>query len=362
MCGIIASFNYDKNKKIPVNRFIVNQYQKQIQRGTQGFGVMMIDEKNKIRIERSVRDSKAIADIYLNPTQKMIFHHRLPSSSENTIKQTHPIEIDNGSLKDKYFVIHNGVIQNASERLQYQSKELGFDITTHEDDMANDSEALAIDIARFIEKQTNKIKSAGSAAFIAIRVDKETNEVKKIYYGRNNNPLKLAMTRGSIKISSEGPGVKIKEDMLYGFDLENYKISKTKMAIPESMVEEKEEIGFQEPTENRERNKAEKEFEKQYGKPMEEKEKENNLELDEILEDEATSHMPQIEEELFFLIQQMTDRDNLFSEEIDNMITEYLPILIEQLKILHKDVKNTFTQELIKEAEELRRQPSLITE
>lgn len=237
MCGIVAAFD----KKKDVNEDVLLQFEDQSSRGTNGFGSMFIDDKGKFNIMRATGQIKAILDIKLAPTKMLIFHHRQPSSSKNKISQTHPIKISAGDLKHDYYIVHNGVIHNHEERKKVHNDELGYVYSTEvegegwggkKESMYNDSETLGYDIARFIEGQDNKIETVGSAAFIMAQIDKKSEKVLKVFYGRNNgNPLKLAKSRDFLFLSSEGKGEEIKPDMLYSFSPDDFKITKKKMAI-----------------------------------------------------------------------------------------------------------------------------------
>ncbi len=222
MCGIIAAFNADKNK--PVNEWIINQFEDQKSRGTEGFGLILIDQKKEIILKRATESAKAIVDLYLNKTNMIVMHHRTPSSTPNLLAQTHPIMIKNKILKNEYLIIHNGVISNDNE-IKTEHEKLGFKYNTEMKSgygaaSFNDSEALAIETARFIEKQTDKINIEGSAAFIAVQIKK--NKIINVFFGKNESAeLKLSATRGKIRISSEGEGNEIKPYILYSFNLEN---------------------------------------------------------------------------------------------------------------------------------------------
>ena len=248
MCGIVAAFDKEAN----VNNDVLLQFEDQSSRGTNGFGSIFFDETGAYDIDRSTGQIKAIIDVKLREAKQLIFHHRQPSSSKNKISQTHPIWIDSGTLKHKYIIVHNGVIYNSDEIREYHEEELGYNYSTLKDDvgyggqvekMYNDSEVLGYEIARFIEGQSKHIQSAGSAAFIIVQVDKKSDKIIKIFFGRNSrNPLNMASNgRTRITLSSEGKGANIKEDMIYSFTPNNYKISKKKMLIPTSIPMTKEE-------------------------------------------------------------------------------------------------------------------------
>ena len=248
MCGIVAAFD----KKVNVNNDVLLQFEDQSSRGTNGFGSIFLEEDGSFGLERATGQIKAIIDIKLKEAKQIIFHHRQPSSSKNKISQTHPILIESGDLKNKYFIVHNGVIYNSDERRKYHEEELGYNYSTLKEEkgwgetkewMYNDSETIGYDIARFIEGQTKKIKSAGSCAFIVARVSKKTGKINRVYFGRNeSNPLHLASNgKSRITLSSEGKGDNIKKDMLYSFKLSDYKIVKKKMTVPTTATMTKEE-------------------------------------------------------------------------------------------------------------------------
>lgn len=233
MCGIIG-FADPKN---PVNELVANQYEDQHSRGDKGFGIINIEDDGSYVVNRATEGAKFMYDLYKKESKCMIVHHRWPTSSPNYLSQTHPIVVDNKSLKHKYLVIHNGCVSNTYE-LKKEHEKLGFTYTTAEtfitkssweQEKFNDSESLAIEVARFIEKQTDKIDILGSAAFIAVQIDKKKDKVINLFWGRNaGNPLNMSFSNGKLRLSSEGEGENIKEFMLYSWDLKG-KIQKRKM-------------------------------------------------------------------------------------------------------------------------------------
>lgn len=242
MCGIIAAFNFGNNKE-NVNKDVVNQLEDQISRGQSGFGITTIDEKNIVKTERATELTKALLDLRFNLSKMIIMHHRTPTSSENKISQTQAILVSNGSLKYNYLVCHNGMIQNDLEMRKKHMDELGFVYTTDRiknrwgtqpEEEFNDSESLAIELARFIEKQTDKIEAVGCAAFVVLQTEKETNKAKSIFFGRNSNPLIMSKSRNKMRLSSEGEGSPIQEDIMYECNLKDFKLKKQKCKIETS--------------------------------------------------------------------------------------------------------------------------------
>lgn len=246
MCGIIASFRtqYNKGKeKIKpgkVNQNIINQFEDQHSRGTEGFGIIKIDGNNKIKIDRACETAKFIIDLYGKPSKMIIAHHRKPTSTDNKLDQTHPIKISNECLKKDYLVIHNGIISN-SDKLKKEHKEfLEFNYNTeyfckyNNSDKVyskfNDSESLAIELALFIENKSTKINTDSDATFIVLQINKKTEKAEKVYFGRNGHlsDLRMSKTRGCLDISSEGKGNQIKRNKLYSFDIKDKKMKLTK--------------------------------------------------------------------------------------------------------------------------------------
>lgn len=236
MCGIIHAINFD-DKKEPINDWIIEQYQNQYLRGENGFGAVFVNDDGSWEVKRATTEAKILIDITNHPCRHIMFHHRSPTSSSNQLSQTHPFLVDNSSLKHKYLLIHNGVVTNAIELKQAHEK-LGFIYASAYQDSYgiikfNDSEALAIEMAYHIEKQTKEIEAAGNLIFSCLQIDKKTNRVLNVYFGSNKEGygLNLAMTRGKFRLSSEGEGEAIADEKLYQFSMETRKLTKAKLAF-----------------------------------------------------------------------------------------------------------------------------------
>jgi len=248
MCGIIGIFN--KNKKETINEKIIEIYQDQHNRGTNGFGAI-ITENNKIKkIERATTEAKFIIDL-LKPENKsnmIIAHHRFPTSSENKLDQTHPFTVNNKKLKYKYLLIHNGIISNDEEMYEKHTKE-GYEYTSEKikekylnekevEITYNDSECLAIEMAQYIEGKTKEIRTRGSFAFIGAKINKKTNKVIEYFFGTNGgNPIKMEKKANNyIKLSSEGTGQNVIEDKLYRFTPEKLELKKEEMVYADMII------------------------------------------------------------------------------------------------------------------------------
>jgi hypothetical protein len=240
MCGLIAGFHIGANSKEPVNEFIINQYEDQYTRGQKGYGIVRITPGEPVAIDRATEGVKMMMDLYAKDSPMIMFHHRQPTSTENWMDQTHPIKVENGSLAHNYLVIHNGVISNDRDKRK-EHLELGFTYTTEYTETSwkgdtgilkfNDSECLAIELARFIEGQGETIDIRGSAAFIALQCTKGWVPTK-VFFGRNEgNPLKMAKTQTKMYLSSEGPGNDITPFQLYSAGITDPKMELTKRAF-----------------------------------------------------------------------------------------------------------------------------------
>lgn len=242
MCGLIGFFNFEKkNKKTkkkiktePVNFEVIDQLEDQLSRGKEGFGMLRIDKQNKIVIERSTEISKILINIYAQDSNMIILHHRNPTSSENRLSQTHPLFVSNRMLDHDYYVIHNGIVSNADD-LKEDHEKSGFKYNTvrtttyYNKEEYNDSEALAIELALYIEKQSEQIEATGSAAFIVVQTNKETGKAENIFFGRKDNPLKLSGRQGEVRLSSEGKGETILENVLYRFNIKSPSLTSSKL-------------------------------------------------------------------------------------------------------------------------------------
>lgn len=220
MCGIIAAFNPKADAS--VNEFVVNQFEEQHARGEEGFGVISFKSNGKnVSVHRATEGAKFMFDLHKEEAPMMVVHHRYPTSTKNKMKQTHPIKVSHEALNFDYLVVHNGVISNSHDLYDLHT-DLGYVYTTEEKQSNNiiefnDSESLAVEVARYIENQTTEVGTLGSAAFIALQLDKKTGDVKTVFFGRNTNPLNMDNLDGVLTLSSEGTGTAIAANVLYSF-------------------------------------------------------------------------------------------------------------------------------------------------
>jgi len=238
MCGIIAAFNNDGKE---VNQWVIDTYEEQCDRGQKGFGIVTIDENKMSKVLRATEPVKMMCDLHFNPSSMILMHHRTPTSTENYLDQTHPIKVSDGSLKYDYLVAHNGMISNDDE-LKEEHEKLGFVYSTEYSltngyKKFNDSESLAIEVARFIEEQTKEVGAKGSTAFVALQVSKDKEnkgKVEKVFFGRNDSyvsPLNMSASKTKIRVSSEVEGDEVKPFILYSFAPNSKKMKLTKREI-----------------------------------------------------------------------------------------------------------------------------------
>lgn len=224
MCGLAGAF-YAQNKERtdrPIRR-ILELYDDQAGRGQKGYGAVMVQQGLETVLYRATQELSIGVDLRLHSFLYdepigCLFHHRLPTSTPNTIQQTHPIFVSNTSLKYDYYVIHNGVIYNDDKVKEGHDS---FIYTTlQEDGKFNDSEACAIEFALACENKKHEIKTRGAQALAAVVMDKETNKAVKVVFGTNGqNPLNYEFEKGYLEFASELKGEKCKSDTLYIFDL-----------------------------------------------------------------------------------------------------------------------------------------------
>jgi hypothetical protein len=138
-------------------------------------------------------------------------------------------------LKHDYLVVHNGVISNDSE-LKKKHEELGFVYQTAYEEgkelKFNDSEALAIEVARYIEGQSDEVDTYSNAAFIALQIDKKTDKVIQVFFGRStSSDLNIHSSAKRIEISSEGRGGLVETGKLWSFPIDTLKLESRVLAF-----------------------------------------------------------------------------------------------------------------------------------
>lgn len=242
MCGIVGITKRNKDE-VKTSKTILEMFDKQKNRGTQGFGYVSFDDTVTMYTRRQTREEiEEVLD--KNESRSVMFHHRIPTSTPNYADCAHPIKVSHDELKHDYYLVHNGMISNCTILYDEYTK-LGYEYITkivnqiktqnmvRERIEFNDSESLAIDVARYIELKQKSIKSHGSIAFIMMQVDKKSKEVKNIYFGRNSSPLTMKLDANELVLRSEGEDIVVLPNMLYCLNIKKWKLTTKQVDIGE---------------------------------------------------------------------------------------------------------------------------------
>lgn len=268
MCGI--AFVHQNKELGRASKHAFRLYEAQKKRGTQGYGCVMADNGKIDQVYRSTLES-GIRKILENKGNLAFFHHRTPTSAPNIDECNHPILVSHSSLDHDYYVIHNGMINNANA-LKLKYNKIGYDYTTevsvayktrknrYEDTTEtefNDTESFAIDLAIAVDEGKTTLESTGAIAFMALRVDKETGKIVSVLFGRNErNPLKIFKDQKQFLVSSEGAGEDVECHKLFSYDPKTREITERSFWIDKYIppIRDKEVVPF---TPNKEYNKTE---------------------------------------------------------------------------------------------------------
>lgn len=243
MCGIIAIRREDGRSPTKMLR---KRYSFQKERGTEGYGFVMLKKGQLIAYERAETEDEIWKKLDAVEGDEVIFHHRWPTSTINVWEAAHPIKVSHPSLKHDYYLIHNGAI-HSPEEYKKTHEACGFKYTTEIISGAktatrflrgtsdfNDSETLAIELAVDLDRDGEGINVRGSIAFVMLQTTKEGKAVR-LYWGRNDSsPLKMDSLDGIYtSLCSTGSGVSINPNKLFEYTYEtkttsarDYKIGK----------------------------------------------------------------------------------------------------------------------------------------
>lgn len=250
MCGIIYVRKHDGTK---ANKAVLKRFERQRERGTQGFGYVTIG--NTAIVRRAEKEHDIKEKLAAEDASEILFHHRYPTSTGNYLDATHPILVGNPALSYTYLVVHNGIIENA-EDLKHDHEARGFTyrtvvehtVTTRHFQYGatqfNDSEAFAIDLALTLEGKNEAMRAKGSIAFIALQLARKTKVPVSLLWGRNDGaPLHIETAQQLIAITSQGAGKTVHTDTLYTYDYATAATSERPLAIGEYPKSEL--LGFQ---------------------------------------------------------------------------------------------------------------------
>lgn len=245
MCGIITAIQYDK--RFDVKAKVLEQYEDQKGRGQDGFGFVAVSDEG-ITYSRSTNEKAIRAELdKVNDPWLLMFHHRIPTSSINSVPGNHPIFIHNkANLTHKYFLIHNGHINNSDELFDTKFKPMGFQIRSwgnwkYPAAPANevhkaytDSEALGVELALYVEGKTDIFRARGGTACFLLQVD-DNNRPTKLFFFRNSNPINFYTNQFGDFYSSTGPGEELKSDNLFCHDFIENKITRNEIIYQHSL-------------------------------------------------------------------------------------------------------------------------------
>lgn len=250
MCGIVTAIQLNKDVDCP--KLVWEQFDAQRHRGVQGFGFVAVVDNEVIWAKSTTEEGilKELKD--LGNASVVIFHHRIPTCTPNSITGNHPILVANKNLlKSKYFIIHNGMISNSKE-LRTAHEALGFKYRTDSrykyseasqywDETFTDSESLGIEMAKFIEG-AEIMEAEGSIACFLLEMNEENTPVA-IHYYRNTSPTNFYRNENLIFFSSEGKGQATKTGVLYTINLSDMSLSQREMVkkpiVAKEIVESK---------------------------------------------------------------------------------------------------------------------------
>lgn len=250
MCGLIAVFS-KKNKS--ANQYALDLYKKQASRGRSGFGFLAIHNGKLIGVHRAKDESTIKTALLRERADTILFHHRFPTSTDNSIGTTHPIFVSHEELECDYYLAHNGVITNPTT-LKTKHNELGYAYNTEHsvyqiaefaDGMRverlttpvvkfNDSESLAIEFARYVEGLTSEIGTNGAVAFWAVSLEKGTNNVIDVYFGKNKGRDLCKINTNKWLVVTSETGKDIEAMVLNKVDINTRTISEFTLEIDEA--------------------------------------------------------------------------------------------------------------------------------
>jgi len=228
MCGLVGAMSL-QNK--PVNKVVKDTFMAQRNRGLDGFGIWDNDYKNMVH---ETEESGILNWLDKHPSNFMLFHHRIPTSTDNVKPACHPFATKDFFGDTQYILIHNGWLTNSRD-LKKDHDKLGIEYRSYDCYRFNDSEALLWDFALYMEGQQEKMESVGHVAFIAMEIGKDKNGKKyeRLHYYRNTgSPLVAYKDKKKFILSSQGKGATVPVDKLHTLDTNTLKLTQHTLEIP----------------------------------------------------------------------------------------------------------------------------------
>lgn len=216
---------------------MLERYENQKTRGMTSYGYYVPSLDKLVHNVKETR-IKALLRRTRGKNDAVLFHHRRSTSTPDVRNACHPFSTKD-TFENEYIGIHNGMIHNSHE-LKQQHAELGIHYVSTQDPNEfniikfNDSEALIYDLALFFEGKIDKLKAAGSDAFIVVKND-PTGKKTKLFFGHNSgSPLVMQRSKRSLTIASVGRGEQVPPNKLHIFDFETKELRVIDMDIPVS--------------------------------------------------------------------------------------------------------------------------------
>ena len=238
MCGIIYVSRHDTGT---AQKIIRKQYHRQELRGSQGFGYIAIDNGKIVSYRKATTETEILSFLKTEKAKDILFHHRMPTSTPNITESAHPIVVERSDLKYIYHCVHNGIISN-SDTLKEKHEKLGFSYTTrllkkwltpqtrYTSEYHNDSEALAIELALYLEGKQKTLEVVGSVAFMLLQTMAD-GSVIAMYYGRGTSPLSILDTKNYRMIASEASEDDINHSIIYRMDWQTRQVTEIPTTI-----------------------------------------------------------------------------------------------------------------------------------
>lgn len=239
MCGIVYSQSFNGQ---PVIGTIKKRFNGQRERGVSGFG-FFLPQENKLTHNTQEGRIMRLLDRH-EKTTEVLFHHRIPTNTGNVRNGCHPYSTKD-FFENNYVLVHNGVLQNA-EKLKKKHEALGIKYVSLQEDgkTFNDSEALAYEMALFLEGKQEGIEAIGSIAFICTKRDSKGKPVA-VFFGRNvGNPLVMKLTDKSLTLSSKGEGDVVPINELHTYLYETGEVFKQEVTFPYSSYRQSASQGY----------------------------------------------------------------------------------------------------------------------
>lgn len=224
MCGIVYAESFTG---MPVNNDILQQFDLQRHRGTQGFGVYDGQELNMVH---TTTEDKLLKWLVKYDSSLLLMHHRYPTSTKNVKRAAHPFSTKSFFGDTEYILVHNGVISNA-KTLRPKHEERGIEYYSSLDDGTfNDSESLLWDIALTMEGAQESPDAIGRIAFIMLK--KQAGVLTDMYFARNHgSPLRMNLTDEGFALSSEGQGDEVPVNTLHQWNYTTRELTTSQMFL-----------------------------------------------------------------------------------------------------------------------------------